>query len=352
MDNRITKTRLSNFLAYEWILMIFLCAVVIFAWEIIYSISGVKLNPGQDYRFFYDYYLFYGSNYNDLLNELDAQGELGYSNGKTFSYEVQNIDAEPFIPNNDIMYVRLSAQEGDLLITDDKSRDTYGKNVLYKQSMAKVRVDNFDEITTLENLLANAKSYLSGLLYSSDLEISAENLDPVKVKQGFDQRLSDDNRFRSEAEKQMGVQLETERLGKLCKEYKDFEKVMSMGDEFFFRYTKFTQFLEISTAQGLADDVIKKHETNIATEIAEGRENAKYGIRINEFNKIKTKIDGSIDLTKKDVSKFFSLVDEETDTSKHVVLMVFSFEEYQPELQFESMTVINNIIRACSTVLD
>ncbi len=39
-------------------------------------------------------------------------------------------------------------------------------------------------------------------------------------------------------------------------------------------------------------------------------------------------------------------------TAEGIVIMVFNFVEQQPELHFESISVINAIVRACSTILD
>ncbi len=351
MDNRINKKRLSDFLAYEWIVMIVLCAVVIFAWELIYTVSAVRLTVGQDYRFFYDYYIPCESNYDELLAELGLQDDLGYGNGKTFSFDVLEVDSERFDEENDVIEYRIGVQEGDMLITDDKNRTKTSHDVKYPQSTAKLRVDHYDQIGTLEKLLADAKSYLTGLLFDGVTEIKAENLDPAKIERGFYNRLGKDNRYRSNDQKAIGITLETERLKKLCVEVADFQKIMELPDEYFFVYTRFTQFLEISTITGLSEETINKHKTNIQTEIDAGRENARFGIRIGEINKYDDELTKA-NAGKKDVSRFFKVIDESVDVSKHVVIMVFDYLDAQPELQFESITVINNIVRACSTVLD
>ncbi len=94
MDNKITRKRLSNFLAYDWILLAFICAVAIFIWEMIYSVTSVSLTVGQNYKIYYDYYMLFDTNYLELVENLGGNEDLGYSNGKTFSYEIQKIDVE------------------------------------------------------------------------------------------------------------------------------------------------------------------------------------------------------------------------------------------------------------------
>ncbi len=345
MDNRITKKRLSDYLAYEWILIIFLCVVAIIVWELVYTVSAVGLSVGQDYKFFYDKTLVYGQNYNDLMTELNVQDNMGYENGKTFSYEIQKLHAENILDDNDVMSLRLSVQEGDMLFTDDKEREIEGES--YTTSLAKTRVDSYDiPIATYEDLLKQAKEYLTGLLIDGQTEIKAENLDDDKIKAGFEDRLSGDNRFRSATEKEKGLALEKERLVKLCQDVADFEKIMSLGDEYFFTYTKFEQSKTIAESEEEPNqENIAEIKEAIPREKDKGRENARYGLKV---GKLKNQTNNQ----KTDVSKFFSIVGEETDVSANVVIMVFDFIEYQPELQFESISVINNIVRACSTILD
>ncbi len=356
MDNRITKKRLSNLLAYEWIIITIVCIASLVVWEFIYNISAVRLSVGQDYRIFYDYYFKNDKNVvNALLSELGVQEDLGYSNGKTFSYDILEIDSEFFESDYDVISYRLSSQEGDILITDDKERSKYSSDLVeYTQSIAKTRVDNYDEFMILDKLLADAKAYLQGLLRAGETQIKAENLDPIKIEKVFMDRLSGDNRFRSNEQKAIGVKLETERLNKLCEEVADFEKIMALSNEYFFTYTRNTQFRKIAEANGYSPDLIEKHEKNIQKEIDEGRENARYGLRLDRVNKQKL-----TSTSKADASRFFSLVDykveddsEKLGESKDTVLMVLDYSEYQEDLQFESIIVINNIVRACSTILD
>ena len=54
MDNKITKSRLSDLLSYEWILMLIIAVVSIIAWELFYTMGGVKLTVGQSFKYYYD----------------------------------------------------------------------------------------------------------------------------------------------------------------------------------------------------------------------------------------------------------------------------------------------------------
>ncbi len=345
MDNRITKKRLSDFLAYEWILIIFLCAIAIIAWELIYTVSAVRLSVGQDYKFFYDKNMVYGENYTALVAELEIQDDLGYENGKTFSYEIQKVGVENILSDNDVLSLRLSVGEGDILFTDSKEREQERDGVKYNESLAKTRVDNYEiPIITYEKMLDEAKAYLLGLSFDGATQVAKENLDPQKVLAEFEDRLGGDNRFRSSEEKKIGLALETERLQKLCDEVLAFEKLMELPDEYFFTYTKFEQSLETEKAQKNPDqETIDAYQELIQNEKDKGRYNARYGFNVGKLKATEEK---------KNISNFFSVVGEETDVSQYAVIMVFDFLEDQPALQFESIVVINNIVRACSTILD
>ena len=54
MDNKLTKKRLSDFLAYEWILTIIIAVAAIVVWELVYTMSAVRLTVGQAFKYYYD----------------------------------------------------------------------------------------------------------------------------------------------------------------------------------------------------------------------------------------------------------------------------------------------------------
>ncbi len=349
MDNRITKSRLSNFLAYEWIAIIALCVGAVILFEMIFSVSAVRLTVGQEFKFFYDYNIVYSDNYYNLMTELQIQEDMGYSNGKTFSYEIQKIDVENLMSDNDVFQYRIAIQEGDIFITDDAVRNKKTNDVEYEYTQAKTRIDNFREFMSYDKMLVDAKAYLSGLLKDGETAITADNLDSAKIKNGFEKRLGGDNRFRSKEQIEQGLALETERVQRLCKEVSDFEKLLNLGNEYFFTYTKYTQSKSVAEKQG---QNVAEYDRLIQIEKDANRENAKYGLRIDKINQIKVNNEGKVD-----ASKYFSRTDlvgqeNETDLTKDIVILLMDYLSYQPELQFESITVVNNIVRSISTVLD
>ena len=87
MDNRITKKRLSHFLAYEWIaivVVIVLCVVLV---EFLYSVAGVVLKPSEHFKVFYDENIDY-TNSERLLTHLKNKNTLVFG---LFYYTEQGI---------------------------------------------------------------------------------------------------------------------------------------------------------------------------------------------------------------------------------------------------------------------
>ena len=325
MDNKVTKSRLSNFLSYEWIVMIILVVAVIFAWEFIYTVSGVRLSVGQQFKYYYDQNIS-TTGMDDFYNLIVEKN--------TFSYDVLEFNREGLTAENNVLSIRLSIQEGDAIFTDnvrreDSEEDTVG------YSRAEEVADAFN-MYTLDALLSDAETYLSQFLVDGQTEIKKENLDKTKIESYFLARMKKDNRFRKEDQKKQGVLYETARLEKLCDEVADFKTVLNYGDDaIFYRYTKYTQ----SKNRATKEDSKKDYEFLYNREIENGRENARYGINV-----------GALPVGDKTQPSKFVKVAGAADAS-NVVLMVFNFRNEQPDLQFETISFINTLVRECSTIL-
>lgn len=325
MDNKVTKSRLSNFLSYEWIVMIALVVAAIFVWEFVYTVSAVRLSVGQQFKYYYDQ--------NISTTGMDDFYDL-ITNKNTFSYDVLKFDREGLTAENNVLSIRLSIQEGDAIFTDNVVRYDSEEDKVGTVRSAEV-VDAFS-MYDLSELLKDAESYLSQFLLDGQTELKYENMDKAKIESHFLTRMKKDNRYRKEADKKTGVEQECQRIEKLCKEVADFKTVLSYNDDaLFYRYTKYTQSKNRATKEKDKAD----YEYLLNREIEQGRENAIYGINI-----------GALPVgDKTQPSKYVKVVGA-TDAS-NVVLMVFNFRNEQPELQFETISFINTMIRECSTIL-
>lgn len=317
MDNKVNKNRLSNFLSYEWITMIIVILVAIFALEFVYTVTATRATVGQQFKFYIDETV--SADTEEFYSTLDYKIS---ENGKTFSYDVLSLSAETLTSSNNMLSARLSIQEGDVIFTDASTSGDNGS------SRAKTIVDDCP-IYTLDKLLSDAENYLSDFMAGGEL-------DDELIISHFNERMKHDNRFRSEKEKEIGRSLEIERIYKLKNEVNDFRKILSSENEnLFFRYTKY----EYISSEKPNDSYYQKMYEK---EISEGRISARYGINISELT-----YDA---VGKTDVSRFFR--SQNTGTAEGVVVMVFDFLQYQPDLQFETISFINSIFRTCSNFLD
>lgn len=332
MDNRLTKRRLSDLFAYDWIITLVAIAATIVVWELIYTVSAVRISVGQDFKYYYDEDLYVYETDGSFYNVL---GYVPNENGKTFSYDVLSVGAENLMSSYNVLSVRLSVQEGDAIFTSSKEKEDGSVR-------AKTIADSFS-VYDFNKLYKDAEDYLKPLLNEGETDVFDFSLyDTAKIDALFNKRMKSDNRYRTEEQKIEGRLLERGRIEKLVKELKDFKYLLEIGEEkgLFFRYTKYEQ-----SAIAAADT--RDEETMNALlqrEINNGRENAIYGINLSAL----TYAAGA--QGKKDASEFFKLNDNAT--AENVVLMLFDFLEDQKDLQFETISFLNTVVRTFSDFLD
>lgn len=320
MDNKITKTRLSNFLAYEWIMIIIAALAAIVLWEFVYGITSVKATVGQQFKIYYDQGMAYTS---DRLIDLTEKD-------KTFSYDVLEVDVEELIAESNVLTTRLSIYEGDVIISN-------GIEAEDGSVRAKAVVDT-TSIYTLEGMASDAKAYLRTFLKDQDAadgaELNYENLDGEIIEEHFLERMDGDNRFRKADQKADGIEKEKERIEKLCKDTADFIYFLENApEEAFFRYTKFEQ----SADEELPEYYDKMYDEYYETEKM-NRPNAIYGINA-----------GALKGGNSDPSVFFKVGG--TTSAEGAIIMCFNFLEHQPDLQFECISFYCSVIRECSDIL-
>lgn len=335
MDNKLTKNRLSNFLAYEWITMIIIIVVAIVVWEFAYTVAAVRLTVGQQFKYYYDEALdTYGSAslYEMIIDE------------DTLSYDVLSFDYESLTKDaGNILSARLSIHEGDVIFTDciDYTKLEGADENTTKEIRVKTLVDSYngyDFITLKNDAVSYLKSFLpDGTTVDGDIEFSM--LSKEKIESSFRSRMKKDNRFREEEQILSGIKMEEERLEKLCKDVKDFTYLLSLKDttpELFYNYTRFEQSLNSA-----ADDKYKMQYANaVENEKENGRENVPYALCLSALKGGEGKTDPS---------SYFKIGGRET--AEDVVLMVFNFKDEQPHLQYETIGFINQIVKDCSTLL-
>lgn len=339
MDNRVTKRRLSEFLAYEWIMIIIAIVGAILVWELVYTMTSVRLTVGQQFKYYYD------QNISTVVDK-SLYDSLWNENRKVFSYDVIELNTESLTSDYNVLSVRLSIQEGDIIITDKKAPK---EGATDKSVRSKTIVDGFS-VYALTDLLSDAKTYLRDNFFKDEysekafeeLDFSNSGLiDDSKVFSVFVERMAGDNRFRSEEQKLEGFELEKERIYSLLKEVNDFDTFIkyakSSKPELLYNYKKYEQAYQTALEQNKTSD-IELYEKWLSEQ-----EEKAYGINV-EF------LSGG----KSNPSAYFKMKsddDKQVTDAKDVVIMAFDFLKEQPHLQFETIAFFNTVIRECSDIL-
>ena len=341
MDSKITKSRLSNFLSYEWILMIVVAVLAIFGWELIYTTAAVRISDGQKFVYYYDKGVS-GLNpktFDEMLDDND-----------TFSYDIlykayEQMSDETASGGYDVLTLRLSLPEGDAIFCDTNQDEKT------KMSRANTLIDTYS-IYDVESLLKNAKKYLSALLKDEFVTGSAEeiaetdvmldyaNLDENKISDLFYTRLKGDNRLR---EGSVSPENEKARIKKLCEETAFFQKVLTFDEtvtseeSIFYSYRKYEQAYTVYENK---EDYKEAYENSVVK---------KYGLKIDALKNLYGK-DGETE-AKNNAENFFSIKSERSLNG--VIALVFNFSDGNDgiyDLQFESISFLNTIIRSFSVL--
>lgn len=300
MDNKLTKKRLSDFLAYEWIFIIAISIVAILFWQLVFSISSIKLSVGQEFKYFYD---------ENVTATSDSSFHEDIS--KAFSYDVRKVQLETLEKNYNVLLTRLSIGDGDAIFTDTKDDGKGSSRAEFLINTPEYRVIDLD------TLLHNAKVYLTRFLSDTYADIEME--EKLGLATDFD-KFSEDKiitNFKKRSGKRIykndlkhGVisnEDEIERIENLTEEVKYFERVLEYGKE--------NGWLYASETDG-------KY----------------YGIKMDKISDLNGE---------KNASDYFQLRDG--GSADNVVLLIFNFSDKQEDLQYESIAFINGIIKKCSS---
>ncbi len=324
MDNKLTKKRLSDFFAYEWIIAVAVIVAVIILLELLYTTTATRLSTGQSFKYYLDEDLY--AYYESDRSVYDLLGVKNGENGKTFSYDVLSVEKEALSASYNVLSVRLTVQEGDAIFTSSTAHDDGSVR-------AKTVIDS-TSVYDMQSLFTGAKNYLGKFVVKGGNIYNENDYDEGVIRAYFDTRMKGDKRFRSEKDKEEGWLNEIGRIKKLAKETEAFEHLLEVGEEkgLFYKYTKYEQ----AAAKSEEESVKAAYES----EKENGRENLIYG-----FNMFALKGEN-----KKNVSDYLKI--EGKGNAEGVVLLMFDFAEYQYDLQFESISFFNTLVREFSDFLD
>ena len=215
MDARITKQRLANMLAYDWLKIAgtIVAAVVVFV--VFFTMIATRATVGQSFYVYAYNGLETGGEFSQLGNTLQSRN--------IFGYEILNTGSESFATSklygDTVFLARRAAGEGRVMfINDVRTEDEEGNvhsSLLNFIDNAGTEKEGFGYFLDPEVFLNDCKTYLENF-FGEDLQ---GELDHGKARETFMARNAKDKRFRTNAKKEAGILLEEQRLEKLKTDY-------------------------------------------------------------------------------------------------------------------------------------
>ena len=303
MNARITKKRLGDLLAYDWIKILACIVAAVVAWSLIFTVAAVRLKTGQSFDVF-----LYGNTFTDA-GIADYVENIGKH---ALSYDVLEVNSQTIPTGNyaaQVLQARASTHEGDLFFLDDA--DTGGDKP-NNDSIFRSVADNYS-LMTMDDLYAEAQKYLSSFFDGEG------TMNEGAVAANFDKRMKGDNRFRKASDRARGLEREKERLTKLKGDAEWFGRLLAAddaapeGEKLFAVYKKYDQ------AKALDPDNADRYPETAA---------ARYGLRLEMLEK------GS------------DLVRNADGNCKNVYVTVFDYAKWQPDLQYETISAIRYLVEA------
>ena len=328
MDANITKKRLAEMLQYDWIKILGVIGAAIIVWELIFTMTAVRVSNGQNFKIYY-YPTLSANGATELYDFIEEDVPL--------SYDVLEVNIETLdnTYGNTILGLRLTTGEGDIMMIDNNVTHPEGETEedghLKDTSNFYQMVDNY-KICPYDRLLEDAKDYLAQ--FTDDGTYKGE-LVAGKVNENFLKRMKRDNRFRSAENKKKGLEQETERLETLQKAVADFDWLYNeyKDSELFFNYRKYQ--MTVNTGENVDEGYKQAYEKEVSRPYAVNagflETHAKEG---------------------KSIANVVSNVDGDNEgKAAGTAVMVFDFKDQQPDLQYETIVFITELIRNYSTLL-
>ncbi len=244
MDAKITKTRLSRMLSYDWIKIVGFAAGLIFIWVLILTMTATQITAAQQFtvhtytgvsyqRMGYTGKLY--SIYNDVSADVtkDTHDILSHEIIEFHTEDLNNAGQDV----NTVLEARLTVGDGDLVFVANYANEAESM-LQYKRTDENGEEQTYTR-TYLESLALQYNLYdvdkyftaMEGFLnqyYKGDWTVK-ENIDKVKIEADFRARIkkNKDKRYKKESQIQAALPLEYKRIEK----YRD-------GLEEFYGYEK------------------------------------------------------------------------------------------------------------------
>ena len=329
MDARITKSRMSRVLSYDWFKILIMVVAIAFFWSLLFTMGAPRASVGQTFDLFV-YGDFSGKNEGTVLSEAAENG--------AFSYDVLKRGSRSFTQEyyNSVLSAVITTYEGDIMITSD-FQAAIDKN----QSRARSFVDSYGNVVyDIASLVADAKNYCISngtvVAVSPDgNESEGYILDEAAVERLFRSRMQKDPRFRTEEKKRAGIKQETARIKKVWNDAINVENLIANHPEALWSYERFDQSVKAETDEKRKAEYEKYKAQSGGVKF--------YGINL-----------GALTGGEKEITSLYSKAtynekNEIVSTSADgIIVLAFNYRSQQPHLQYETLGFINYILKTYS----
>ena len=325
MDLKITKSRLANLLSYDWLKIIASVIAAIFFWSLIFTMTATRCTDGESfYLVVYEGVRTADATSNE--NYLAEMQDKGYFSYDVLEREVTEITSTGQYSASYMLTLRLSTHEGDVFLSGG------GNDLKKAQESGEFSADNISQIQSLvnqgvlqslESLLGAAKDYCTKTFitehedgtYTVNREAIADYFRTYRIKSARNYKKT----YRTEAQIAEGIEKEIERIESVYLNYRFITEA-------------------IDRTSGTEDDFLW-YAAPMYQETEDGeilfRDTKAYGIDL-------SRLKGG----EKTVESQWYLIDEEGGvTTDGLVLSVFNYAEYQPDLQYEALSFIAYTLR-------
>ena len=332
MDSRITKSRLSRVLSYDWLKIIAIIVAIIFVWSLAFAMGAPRISVGQTFDLFV-----YDSDFTTATNESDMISDA--KNKNVFSYDVLDFGSRQFTEDyfNTLMSAITTTGEGDIMVISDFESD-----IAKNKSKFRSLIDGYGYcFYDLESFVKAAKEYC--ILNHRFITQKGENyvLNEEIISDYFKNRMAKDPRFKTDEKIQAGIKNEIERIKNVWNNALLLDDLLKNHKEIFVKYKKYSQSLALAET-----DRDKEYYNGLLEKETEKY----YGIDLGKLT------DGEKDITSAYVKTVYKQKEDGSyeivsSSASGIVMCAFDYSNMQPDLQFESISFIIYMVKTYSNFI-
>ena len=307
-------------LSYDWIKIVVVVVAAVFFWSLLFTMTATRCTDGESfYLVVYEGVKTSNSSSNaKYLDDMNGEGAFSYD---VLSRSVTEITSTGQYSASYMLSLRLSTHEGDVFLSgggnDLKKAQEEGNAEIESVAQIQYLVNN-GILQSIDDLLASAKGYCTKSFITENGD-GTYTVNEKEIEKYFrEYRIKSARNYKktyhTEAQIAEGVKKEVERIETIYKNYLFLTKAIetTKGTENDFLWYTAQMYRETD------DGEVKYKDTKA------------YGI---DLSKVKG---GS-----KEVENQWFLIDEEGKTTTDgLVLAVFDYAQYQPDMQYETLSFL------------